>query len=436
MATTLRNLILSTSLLGASFVPSFAMAESDVTIMEGFPPTEQSQVTFGNYRTAPYMEWSFRNAGAPLNTVMIPREGQIAPLTEKYNESIGDLPVTDFNGNKTTVMNVLENHHADSYLVLQGDEILFEKYFNGNTKQYQHIWFSATKSLTSTAFGILAAEHGIKLDESPVDYIPELKGSGFERVSFQNVLNHATAIDFEENYTDPEADFLKYYGPAMNMAKVPGGRDATPEDTEIYGIYDFLTKFIGENEELEPGHRFDYNSSNTDLLGWLISRISGMPYNEFVQQNIWSKLGTENDAYVAVDRAFLPVATGGINTTLRDAARFGSMILNEGKYNGQQIVPSEWVNASIDLNDSDYARMTNQPRYEGSEWVAYKNMWWVLDAEKGEYAAVGIHGQVIYINRSTETVIAYFSSQPDASAVNSVNFWSKMNATRAIAKSL
>ena len=161
-----------------------------------------------------------------------------------------------------------------------------------------------------------------------------------------------------------------------------------------------------------------------------------MPYEQFVQQHIWSKLGSDHDAYMIVDRAKMAVATGGFNTTLRDAAKFGSMILNGGQFNGDQIVSSKWVDESIKLDKKDKSRMQNNPRYAGSEWVSYKNMWWVLDETKGEYAAVGIHGQVIYINRSTETVIAYFSSQPGASAVGNDNFWSKIAATRAISAKL
>lgn len=218
----------------------------------------------------------------------------------------------------------------------------------------------------------------------------------------------------------------------MNMAFIPGGRDAQPESTEIYGIYDFLGKFIGENKDLEPGHIFEYNSANSDVLGWIISRVSGQPYNEFIQEHLWSKLGADNDAYMAVDRAFMPISTGGMNTTLRDAARFGSMILNRGHYNGQQIVPAEWVDATLDLDENDYLRTARNPRY-ADDWQAYKNNWWVLDQEQGEYAAVGIHGQVVYINRTTETGVSFFSSQSGASTVGNDHFWSKIAAAQAIA---
>lgn len=77
--------------------------------------------------------------------------------------------------------------------------------------------------------------------------------------------------------------------------------------------------------------------------------------------------------------------------------------------------------------------MKNNPRYKNALWIAYKNMWWVLDDQKGEYAAVGIHGQVIYINRMADMVIAFFSSQSVASAVDNAPFWSKILSCQKIA---
>lgn len=436
MLTSIKTLII-TLLLGTNIILAEGVSLNNTNnVMIGTPPSKESQVTFSNYRTHPYSEWAFRNAGAPLNVLMIPRSGKIYPLKENIDKNIGTLMLKDANGKNKTVNQILNENFTDGFLVLKGNEILYEKYFNGLSKDYQHIWFSATKSLTSTAFGILVDQGKVDLNDSPLKYIPELKGSGFERVTIQNILNHSTSIDFKENYTDPNSDFLKYYGPAMNMAYVPGGRDAKPGSSDIYGVYDFLAKFIKPITKEQPGDVFDYNSANSDLLGWLIARISGMPYERFLQKYIWSKLGAEHDAYVTVDRAYMGISTGGFNCTLRDAARFGSMILNRGKFNGQQIVSPEWVDASIKLSSKDKAKMKNNEKYVDSSWLAYKNMWWVLDDDKGEYAAVGIHGQVIYINRNSNIVISFFSSQPVASAAEATSFWSKLFACRKIAEEL
>ena len=404
--------------------------------MQGVPPARDSQVTMGNYRDHPMSQWAFRNAGAPLNVVMIPREGAIRSLPGPLRPEIGEREFTDLHGRKLTFDALFEANYADGVVVVQGSRLLHEKYFNGFNAQAQHIWFSMTKSLTSTAFGLLVAEGKVDLQASPVKYIPELQGSGFERVTIQQVLDHATAIDFKEDYTDTSSDFFRFYAPALNMGWLPGAADVQPGTAEIYGVHDFLVHFIKPDPALQPGAAFDYNSSNADLLGWLIARISGQPFQDYVQQNIWAKLGAEHDAFIAVDRAYMPVVTGGMNTTARDAARFGMMVRDRGRFAGQQVIPAQWVDASLEVSEQLRANMAANPKYSDDPWSAYHNMWWVLDEAEGEYCAVGIHGQVIYINRSADTVMVWFSSQPGASAAGNPDFHSKLRAARELAASL
>ncbi|MCP4257872.1 MAG: serine hydrolase [Planctomycetes bacterium] len=403
--------------------------------MQGVPPTASSQVTLKNFRELPFSRWAFQNIGAPLNTLMIPREGDIRPLTSPSQPEIGKRKFTDLYGRDLTFDELFEANYADGVVVLKGEKVLHERYFGDFGPHKHHIWFSATKSLTSTAFGVLVAEGKVDLQASPAKYIPELKGSGFERVTIQHVLDHATAIDFKENYTDPKSDFLLYYGPAAAGAWVPGAADAQPEDTEIYGIHDFLGKFIKPDPSLKPGEAFDYNSANTDLLGWLIARISGMTYEDFVQKHIWSKLGAEHDAFMTADRAYMAFATGGMNSTLRDAARFGMMMRDRGQVGKTQIIPAKWVDATLKIPSEVKVNMAANERYGGDPWIAYHNMWWVLDDKASEYCAVGIHGQVIYINRRADTVMAWFSSQPGASAAANKDFHSKLKAARELARS-
>lgn len=389
--------------------------------MQGVPPSRDSQVSFHNYRDQPYSQWAFRNTAAPMHAVMIPRQGDIFQFGEK--------PGADWKAYDQ----VFRDNDADGVIVIQGQDILHEQYFNGLDRHAQHIWFSMTKSLISSAFGILVAQGKVDLQASPADYIPELKGSGFERVSIQNVLDHASAIDFKENYTDTKSDFFRFYAPALNMAWLPGAADAQPGSSDIYGVHDFLVKFVREDPELKPGQAFDYNSSNADLLGWLVARISGQPLQDFLQQTIWSKLGAEHDAYILVDRAYMPVATGGMNTTLRDAARFGLMIRDGGRFKGQQVVPRAWVDASLRMSAQLVNNMYKNSKYRADPWIAYHNMWWILDVRAGEYCAVGIHGQVIYINRQANTVMAWFSSQAGASSASNPVFHAKLQASRDLA---
>ena len=429
-------MLLATLLAGFSGAISQAADEATVTPMQGVPPARESQVTMANYNHYPMSMWAFHNAGAVLNAVMIPRQGDIRALPGPLRPELGERVFTDPQGAELSFDALFQANYADGVVVMQGSRLLHEAYFHDFNERSHHIWFSMTKSLVSTVFGLLVAEGKVDLSASPAEYIPELKGSGFERVTIQQVLDHTSAIDFKENYTDLQSDFALYYAPALNMMWLPGAADVQPGDAQIYGVHDFLVHFIKPDPALQPGEAFDYNSSNADLLGWLVARISGESLQDYVQRNLWAKLGAEHDAYIAVDRALMPVATGGMNTTLRDAARFGMMIRDRGEFAGKQVIPAEWVDATLQLNEKLVANMAANAKYSEEPWAAYHNMWWVLDADKGEYCAVGIHGQVIYINRSADTVMAWFSSQPVASAARNPEFRAKLQAARELATSL
>jgi CubicO group peptidase (beta-lactamase class C family) len=426
------------ALMALAVAPALAepTQSTPAPVMQGVPPRADGQVTLQNYREPPYSRWAFRHASAPLHVVMIPREGEIYPLTPPLRPELGDARFDVGGGEQRSFDAIFETSDADGVLVAQGSRLLHERYFHDFGPHQQHIWFSMTKSLASTVFGLLVSEGAVKLSASPADYIPELKGSGFERVTIQQVLDHSTAIDFKENYTDPDSDFLRYYAPALGMAWVPGAADVQPGEGRIYGVHDFLAHFVRADEKLAPGAAFDYNSSNADVLGWLIARVSGMPFEDYVQQHLWSKLGAEHDAYIAVDRAYMPVVTGGMNSTLRDAARFGMLVRDRGKYRGEQVIPAEWIDATLALDDRLRGNMDANTKYAGDPWEAYHNMWWVLDAERGEYAAVGIFGQVIYINRKADTVMVWFSSQPVASSAGNPQFHAKLAAARSLAQRL
>ena len=209
------------ALLVALCANTFTLAsESEQAViapMQGVPPTRESQVTMANYRDYPMSSWAFRNAGAPLNVVMIPRQGEIRTLPGPLRPELGERLYTGVEGQEQGFDELFRSNYADGVLVMQGSRLLHEAYFNGFDGHTQHIWFSMTKSLASAAFGLLVEQGKVDLDASPAKYIPELKGSGFERVTIQQVLDHATAIDFKENYTDFNSEFSRFYAPALNM---------------------------------------------------------------------------------------------------------------------------------------------------------------------------------------------------------------------------
>ena len=415
-----------------------AQTEPVKKVMDGFPPSRESQVTLRNYREYPFNTWSFRNIGAPMHVLMLPRAGNMHQYKTATRPRVATMVIQDSLGTNKTFEEVFKENFGSGVIVLQNNTILYEQYWNGLTRDYQHVWYSMTKSLASIAFGILMEQKRIDLAASPAAYIRELKNTPYERASIQDILNMSSALDFQENYTDTSSFFWKYYGAARDAYYVKGARDADPMTTEIFGVYDFLAKALTPNPNLKPGEVFEYNSPNADVIGWMISRMSGLSVIDFIRENIWAKIGAEHDATMTVDRAYMGVTTSTISTTLRDAALFGKLISDRGKIDGKQLIPSKWIDQILEITPGDKERYLRNDVYPkaGMPWIAYKNFWWILDENKGEFAAIGTNGQVIYINRSIHLVIAYYSCQPGASSAGNKNFLAKLHASRALAKQL
>ena len=183
-------------------------AQDTLAVMDGFPPSTESQVTKKNHRDWPYSQWAFQNFGAPNNTVMVPRGGEIHHFPREESR------LDQFTVDGASLGDVFAANAADALVVIHGDTLVHESYWNGMDAHRQHIWYSMTKSLVSSVAGILVESGQLDLTKSPSEYVPELKGSAFDRVTVQNVMDHASGLAFEENYVDPKSDFFLYYAPA------------------------------------------------------------------------------------------------------------------------------------------------------------------------------------------------------------------------------
>ena len=168
-------------------------------------------------------------------------------------------------------------------------------------------------------------------------------------------------------------------------------------------------------KEGEHGEVFSYRSINTEVLGWLIARVSGKNAVEVLQERIWSRLGAEQNAYMLVDSLGTGWAAGGLNATLRDQARFGEMMRLNGQWQGEQIVPNSVVEAI--RAGGDPAKFA-QAGYKTLPGASYRDHWWVHHNQNGAFSARGVHGQTIYIDPAAEMVIVRLASHPLAANGN------------------
>ena len=208
------------------------------------------------------------------------------------------------------------------------------------------------------------------------------------------------------------------------------------------GVLRFLPRFK-RNARLKPNTVFEYHSPNVDVIGWIISRLSGMPLQTFVSEHIWKKLQTEHDAYFFTDIEFTPVATGGFNTTLRDFARLGLAVVRDGTLGGKRVFSEAWVKDIAKVTDkqithtsrSVYKKDKAAKSYD-DQLIAYKNFWWIHDRDRGIFTARGVYGQTLYVDRSRNVVIAFFSSAPSASNAQRETYKTKLWATKVLAEKL
>jgi CubicO group peptidase (beta-lactamase class C family) len=378
--------------------------------MVGSPPSPDKLVRFADmshYRF-PQTRWSFSNFRQLIPTTNIARgDGPVSVLPRALRDdidSLGFLPTAA--RDPMSWAQSLEESYTDAIIVLHRGAVVYERYFGVTTPNTAHMAMSVTKSF----FGLLGAmliEEG-RLDERALvsNYVPELGMSAYGDATVRQVLDMRIGVHYSEDYTDPHAEFWQHMR-ASGIFPQPLGYDGPKTTAE------FLRSLKKEGEH---GGAFLYKSVNTDVLGWIIRRVTGETSGETLSRRIWQKLGVEHDGYMVVDIAGSELAGGGLNITLRDMARFGEMMRLDGRFNGNEIVPKSVID-DIRTNGSReaFARGNDYPILDGG---SYRNMWWLTNNAHGAYSARGIHRQVIHIDPKAEMTIARFASHPIASDPN------------------
>ncbi|MGB0932407.1 MAG: serine hydrolase domain-containing protein, partial [Chitinophagales bacterium] len=325
------------------------------------------------------------------------------------------LKVEQFDGKVYGFEEHLDSNRTDGFLVLQKGEIIYEKYFSNMTESKRHNWFSVSKSLTGLTAAILAAEGKIDLQKSVLEYMPELKGTAWDGPTVQQVMDMEVNIKFDEVYMDPRSDAYKF----SRVSRFVVNPKIKPEFDNVMDYFKSVKS--GDNiKEL-----FHYVSLNTEVIGMIIKKVTGKQPSEVMGEKIWSKMGAEQDGFVVRDPNGYEMVSAAINSTLRDAGRLGQMMLNDGYFNGQQIVPKSVVE-TIEKGGS-IEKFAQSKRGKQFKSFHYTNQWWHTDKEA--YFAKGLFGQWIYVDPATESVIVKFTTAdiPTSTEYDWVNNMNLMN---------
>ena len=393
-----------------TFPDAIASDPTKLGWMIGAPPPADRILRFedGSYFRFPALRWSVSHFRQLMPTTNVSRglEGPVA-LPSALRNDIDRLSFTTLD-TKTpmTWEQSLAATYTDGIVVLHRGKVVYERYFGSLSPQGQHAAMSVTKSVIGTLGAALVAEGLIDVNKEVKDYVPELAKSAFGSASVRQVLDMTTALDYSEDYSDPNAAVW-----AHAQAGNPLPKPADYKGPRTY--YEFLQTVQPEGEH---GAAFAYKTVNTDVLGWVIARATGHNVAQVLSERIWSRMGAEQDAYFTVDSIGTPFAGGGLNTGLRDLARFGEMLRNDGRANGQQILPASVVE---DIRRGADRAAFAKAGYSLLRGWSYRDMWWVTHNDHGAYMARGVHGQRIYIDPKAEMVIVRYASHPVAS--NSAN---------------
>ena len=402
---------LAFSATAATSSPKAAVADANASDprvlgwMQGFPPPPDKVVgqPDEDFFSFPKMRWTVCHFRELLPTKQVGR-GLGAPSALRYalDDRIDDVAFTPLGSEKTmTWRESLAANYTDGILVLHRGRVVYEEYFGCLDEAGKHGAMSMTKSLTGLLAEILVAE-GL-LDDSALvsSIVPELKGSAFGSATVRQVMDMTTALDYSENYADPNAD-IWIYSAAANPLPKPADYDGP------IGYYAYLQTV---RQAGAHGETFGYKTINTDALGWIIARTTGSSVAELLSERIWSRMGAEQDAYMTVDALGTPFAGGGLSAGLRDLGRIGQLVLNQGMIDGQRLFPAAAVQRIREGgNRAAFARAGYKTMPGGS----YRGMWWLFHNDHGAFAARGVHGQTIYIDPTAEMVIVRFASHPVA----------------------
>ncbi|WP_303813190.1 serine hydrolase domain-containing protein [Sandarakinorhabdus limnophila] len=304
------------------------------------------------------------------------------------------LPKTyRFEGEEKSTEAFLADTDTSAVLVLKDGAVVHELYRLTGGRDVQWISWSVAKSFISALVGIALADGAIRsIDEAISDYITVEPGSAYDGVSIRDVLQMSSGARWSEDYSDPGSD-------VMRLGATMAG---------VMTLDTFVATMVPESK---PGTVCRYNSGETQALGALLVKATGRSLTDYMHEKLVEPLGFEADAYWLVDGTGMEMAFAGLNMTARDFAKLGELYRNSGLLNRRQIVPEDWVKASLRA-DAPHLQPGQPILADHSFDLGYGYQWWLPDGERGEFSAIGIYNQLVYVDPSRGVTIVKLSANP------------------------
>lgn len=299
-----------------------------------------------------------------------------------------------FRGVSHDLTDYLSRHPVTGLLIARGDTILFEHYQYARTDHDRFLSQSMAKTIVGMLVGIAVQDGAIRsIDQPAEDYVPALAGTEYGKTPIRALLHMASGVAFNEVYDAPGDNGR------LNSMLYTRNNPGTAQAIAMFNT-----------RAAAPDTRFNYASIETDVLGLVVSQAVKMPLTAFLEARLWRPMGAEADATWTIDTAGQETAFCCINAVLRDWARVGMMLANDGAWNGDQIVPLRWV---LDATTPEAAFLRPGIMRPG---YGYGYQTWILSGPRREFALLGIHGQTIFIDPDTKLVLVQTAVRMKASA--------------------
>jgi len=350
----------------------------------------------------PLMRYTFLNMSEFWNHSLISRGGPVRKLRSAPRRDVATFTTTTDRG-RIPLAEYVSHSTVDGAIVLHRGEIVFEAYPRMQPGDL-HNYMSISKGFTATLIARLEEREMIDVGKPIDDYLPALKGSGWEGVSVRNILDMASGIGCLEGdegaYTDPDHCYYQFEA-SLGWVRPT---EATPDSP-----YEYMATLQSHRP---AGERFEYTSPDTFVLGWLAETVTGRRYADLLSTEIWQKIGAETDAIIVAPKHGVPIAHGGMSSTLRDVARFGLAFTPSGRKGANPLVSDTYLSKIQTGGRPEIfnAGREDQPRTVDGEPARHNSYQWDFVMNDGDFFKGGFGGQGLYVSPSRDLVVAFFGA--------------------------
>lgn len=371
----------------------------------------EDKITVDNYMLPGYNRYGFTHNSEFQRTRLIPRNGKIeaTELIQGEKIDLSKIRVKNYMGEEITAADYFLSVNTDGLIIMKNDEVVHEEYNGFYDEDSIHSMMSATKSFVGLMLVNEIKRGNVAREDKLATYITELSKSGFGNTTIGQLLDMQLRLDFSENYDDPKADIWEY-------SLASGFMDFPKEYNGVYSLREALSTL----ELADDTNNFLYTTPITDVVNWVLERVTGNTFTENLRENLYAHYGFEHDAQITVDKSGVEVASSGLNISLRDAARVGQLMAHKGEYNRFKFLEPGVIDELVNADKAYQERFQEsfQAKQAGKSNWYYKDQIWVMNTDDQDFAFIGVGGQVIYVNLVKNIVIVKQGTNNGASDDN------------------